>query len=139
MTPNAWQVMLADELARARELGRPAAVAGDVAFEACVALWHQQHGARPRQGRCAGCDLQLGPARFVASPGVEVCPGGATLTCLATYGRRWRGEAVAGLRAVGVTRPAPPPKRRAPAPKPPRPAREAVQLGLQLAPDDKAA
>lgn len=127
-----WQRLLAAEVERAIALGRPADQVGDLAYETVITEWHAQNGAKPRPGHCVGCDAQLGPDRFIAMPGVQTCPGGAALGCLARFGRRWRGAAVAALRDLGVVRPPPPPKTRKASAKPPRVARAPEQLGLQL-------
>jgi hypothetical protein len=75
--------------------------------------WHMQYGERAPHWQCAGCRepigglaaLELGDGNRVHLDEVH------GLDCLLSFGDRWRGEAITGLRALGLD---PPPSFEAP-------------------------
>jgi hypothetical protein len=68
--------------------------------------WHRQHGCRAPEWQCAGCGEPIGGhAAMRLADGNRVHLGDG-LDCLFAFGKRWRGEATAGLRALGLHRPA---------------------------------
>jgi hypothetical protein len=66
--------------------------------------WHATHGKRHDPSRCAGCGKHIvGSSRIVVfEKGVVHLGGDNDLDCLIQYGETWRGEAKAGLSALGV-------------------------------------
>jgi hypothetical protein len=67
--------------------------------------WHWLHGARGPEWQCAGCGVPIG-----GLAALDLANGDRVhidkLDCLLSYGRRWRGEASARLRALGLDPPA---------------------------------
>ena len=67
--------------------------------------WHLVHGVRLPQWQCAGCGKPIGGLAaldLVCGNRVHL----ETLDCLFSFGERWRAEATAGLRALGLDPPA---------------------------------
>jgi hypothetical protein len=66
--------------------------------------WHMQYGERVPHWRCAGCREPIG--RLAA---LDLADGNRVhldhLDCLLSFGERWRSEAAAGLRALGLDPP----------------------------------
>ena len=103
-------VPAADWRARHREalahwsLLRTADEAASIAWGAMQDRWHRLHGERVPHWRCAGCGEPLGGfAALTLVDGNRVHLG--TLDCLLSFGDRWRGEATAGLKALGLAAP----------------------------------
>ncbi len=93
-----------------REVGRRAARMGveDAerrVFGLAVTLWHLHHGARPVDGRCAGCGGPIGARAWVMPDGARLHDDRRALSCLEAYGERWRPAAVRALAALGVVDP----------------------------------
>jgi hypothetical protein len=66
--------------------------------------WHRLHGARTPEWQCAGCGKPIGGlAALDLADGSRV--HFETVDCLLAFGTRWRGEATAGLRALGLDPP----------------------------------
>jgi hypothetical protein len=79
-----------------------------LAFGELILAWHGRHGALPDPGRCAGCDDEFpGEGGLVVDrDGARVhFDGSRGVHCIIAFGRRWRGAAVAGLRALGLDPP----------------------------------
>ena len=95
-------------IARALGGNRGHAEAVRLAFGDLVSEWHRRHGVRTDQDRCAGCGEGL-----PVDVGLVVDQGGARVhfdavrgfDCLVAYGERWRSNAAAALRAIGVEPP----------------------------------
>jgi hypothetical protein len=67
--------------------------------------WHRIHGARSPAWQCAGCGEPVsGLAALRLADGNRV--HFETFDCLLRFGERWRREAIAGLRAMGLDPPA---------------------------------
>jgi hypothetical protein len=99
-----WRVRHREALAYWGAL-QPAALAARLAWGGLLARWHRLHGARVPKWQCAGCREPIaGLAALDLSDGNRVHL--ATLDCLLSFGKRWRTEAVAGLRALGFDPPA---------------------------------
>ena len=66
--------------------------------------WHRLHGARVPQWQCAGCGEPIG-----GCSALDLADGSRVhlekLDCLLSFGERWRREATAGLRALGLDPP----------------------------------
>ena len=67
--------------------------------------WHRIHGARSPAWQCSGCGSPIG-----AGTALDLADGnrvhlGDSLDCLFAFGERWRREATAGLRALGLDPP----------------------------------
>jgi hypothetical protein len=69
--------------------------------------WHMQHGERLPHWQCAGCREPIGGlSSLELADGNRVHLDGAHgLDCLLAFGERWRAEATAGLRALGLDPP----------------------------------
>jgi hypothetical protein len=105
----AWWRGLFEERAAIREIdrGRLREDAEGLAFGDVILEWHQRHGVRPDSRRCACCgDELVGEAGFVLCDGARVHLDGVRgVNCVIGYGQKWRGAAVAALRALGVDPP----------------------------------
>ena len=80
----------------------------DAAQLACGELqirWHRLHGRRAPEWQCAGCGAPMG-----GLAALDLADGNRVhldkLACLLRFGERWRSEAAAGLRALGLDPPA---------------------------------
>jgi len=82
----------------------PAAEAERLAWGEIIAAWHKRLGPRWPEWQCAGCHAPIG-----GLPALELADGNRVhlekLDCLFSFGERWRGEATAGLRALGLDPP----------------------------------
>jgi hypothetical protein len=87
---------------------RPWQRAERLAFGEMILDWHRLHGASSEPGRCAGCGDEI-----ANDIGFEVDGNGTRVhfdgdrrdDCIIAYGQKWRGAAIAGLRALGVNPP----------------------------------
>jgi hypothetical protein len=83
----------------------PADEAAQLAWGELQIRWHRLHGEHLPQWQCAGCGEPLGGfAALTLVDGNRVHLG--TLDCLLSFGDRWRGEATAELKALGLAAPA---------------------------------
>jgi hypothetical protein len=75
-----------------------------IAFNECILQWHRHHGRRWPAWQCAGCNEATGGlAALTLADGNRLhCD---KLDCLLSFGDRWRGEAAAGLQALGLDPP----------------------------------
>ena len=98
-----------DERAAHREFdgGHSRPEAERLAFGEMTLEWHRRHGARPDPLRCAGCGDEL-----PSETGLTLCDGARVhfdgirgTDCIISYGKKWRGAAVAALRALGFDPP----------------------------------
>lgn len=93
-----------------RKLGgaRSHAKAAQLAWGELQDRWHRLHGARVPEWQCAGCGEPIGGlAALPLADGNRVHLDDAHgLDCVLRYGERWRGEAAAGLKALGLDPPA---------------------------------
>ncbi len=65
--------------------------------------WHRLNGERLPGWECAGCRAPIG-----GLPALDLVDGNRThdnLDCLIGYGKRWRGAATVGLKAMGINPP----------------------------------
>jgi hypothetical protein len=102
------------ELSGARSEGR----AQVIAWGELEDRWHRLHGTRNPQWQCAGCGTLIG-----GLSALDLADGTRlhlvdSLDCLFSYGERWRREASAGLKALGLL---PPPEPRVNITRTPRP------------------
>jgi hypothetical protein len=66
--------------------------------------WHRLHGARVPEWQCVGCGEPIGGlAALTLGDGSRLHLD--KLDCLLSFGERWRNEATAGLRALGLDPP----------------------------------
>jgi hypothetical protein len=81
------------------------AEAARLAWGELLSEWHKRHGRRWPASQCAGCGRPLGGIRALG-----LADGSRLhldkLDCLLSFGERWRNEATAGLRALGLDPPA---------------------------------
>jgi len=105
----AWWRDFFKERAAMREIdgGRPRQEAEGLAFGDVTVEWHRRHGTRSDPRRCAGCGGELaGEANLVLCDGARVHLGAVHgVNCVIAYGQKWRGAAVAALRALGLDPP----------------------------------
>jgi hypothetical protein len=106
--PGYWRDFF-DERAAHREFdgGYSRAEAERLAFGEMLLEWHHRHGARPDPHRCAGCGDEL-----PSDSGIVLCDGARVhfdgvrrVDCIISYGKKWRGTAVAVLRELGFQPP----------------------------------
>jgi hypothetical protein len=79
-----------------------------LAFCDMTLRWHRRHGIRPDLGRCAGCGDELPDfaGLVVDRDGVRVHFDAARRDdCIIAFGQKWRGAAVAALKALGLDPP----------------------------------
>jgi hypothetical protein len=82
----------------------PAEEAAGLAWGEIQARWHRLHGERAPEWQCAGCGEPIGGfAALDLAHGSRVHIDGCD--CLLAFGKRWRSEATAGLRALGLDSP----------------------------------
>ena len=79
----------------------PSAEAAALAWGEIQLRWHRIHGARSPAWQCAGCRSPIG-----GRTALDLADGNRVhldnLGCLLAFGERWRREATAGLRALGL-------------------------------------
>jgi hypothetical protein len=84
----------------------PADEAARLAWGEVENHWHMQHGERVPHWQCAGCNEPIG-----GRAALTLADGNRAhldkFDCLLSFGKRWRCEATAGLRALGLD---PPPR-----------------------------
>ena len=82
----------------------PADDAARLAWGEMLSRWHKRYGRRAPAGECAGCGAPIGGV-----PPLDLADGNRAhlerLDCLFAFGERWRSEAAAGLRALGLDLP----------------------------------
>jgi hypothetical protein len=85
----------------------PASEAARIAWGEIEHHWHVQHGERLPHWQCAGCREPIG-----GLSSLELADGNRVhfdaahgLGCLLAFGERWRAEATAGLRTLGLDPP----------------------------------
>jgi hypothetical protein len=83
---------------------RPGEEAAGLAWGELEDRWHRRHGTRVPQWQCAGCGKAIGGlAALALADGNRVHID--KLDCLLRFGERWRSEAAAALRALGLSEP----------------------------------
>jgi hypothetical protein len=96
-----WRARHREALARWGAL-HPAEEAAGLAWGELLSRWHIQHGERAPDWQCAGCRQPIGGLEgLVLGDGNRVHLG-----CSLRFGERWRSDAAAGLRAIGLVPPA---------------------------------
>jgi hypothetical protein len=85
---------------------RSKADAGQLAYGELLDEWRKSHGRRWPAWQCAGCDGPIGGLSTLLLADEYRVHFGEEQECLIRFGRRWRGEAVAALRAIGLDAPA---------------------------------
>ena len=106
---QAWRDRYAARIVHWFRGGHPWQEAEGLAFGELILTWHRERGVRPDPARCAGCsgDLRNGADLILDCDGtrvhLDIVRG---VDCIIAYGTRWRGSAVAGLRALGLHPPA---------------------------------
>jgi hypothetical protein len=99
-----WPARHREALTHWRAL-HPESEAARLAWGELQNRWHKLHREHVHSGLCAGCRRPLGHAAALHLPdGNHVHID--KLDCLLSFGERWRGEAAAGLRALGLDPPA---------------------------------
>ena len=95
------------ERSRHRELGgrRSRAEAEILAWGELQWRWHKQEGGRPPAGICGGCRTPIRGTEAIPLIDGAYVHDGKGHECLIAYGSRWRREASAGLRALGLEPP----------------------------------
>jgi hypothetical protein len=81
------------------------AEADRIAYGELLDEWRNSHGQRWPVSQCAGCDEPLGGLSALSLADENRVHFDEQLECLIRFGRRWRSEAVAGLRALGLDPP----------------------------------
>jgi hypothetical protein len=78
-----------------------------LAFGEMLLEWHRRHGARPDLHQCAGCgDNMPSEGGLALSDGARVHFGSVRgVDCIVSYGKKWRGAAMAALRELGFDPP----------------------------------
>jgi hypothetical protein len=104
-----WRARHREALAHHAAL-HPPAEAARLAWGELECRWHRLHGARVPPEQCAGCGKPIpGSSPGTGLAALDLADGNRvhfeTLDCLLAFGKRWRGEATAGLRALGIDPP----------------------------------
>jgi hypothetical protein len=105
---QAWHDRYAARIVHWFRGGDPWQEAERLAFGELILAWHRERGVRSDPARCAGCsgDLRNGADLILDYDGTRVHLDGVRgVDCIIAYGTRWRGAAVAGLRALGIDPP----------------------------------
>ena len=79
--------------------------AARLAYGEILDEWRKSHGRRWPAWQCAGCDEPIGGLSALSLADEYRVHFGEERECLIRFGRRWRSEAVAALRAVGLDPP----------------------------------
>jgi len=77
-----------------------------IAYGELLDEWHKSRGRRWPVWQCAGCDEPIGGLSALLLADENRVHFDEERECLIRFGRRWRGEAVAGLQALGFEPPA---------------------------------
>ena len=77
-----------------------------IAYGELLDEWRKSHGRRWPVWQCAGCDEPIGGLSALLLADENRVHFDEERECLIRFGRRWRGEAVAGLQALGFEPPA---------------------------------
>jgi hypothetical protein len=85
---------------------RPIDEAAGLAWGELENRWHKLHGARAPEWQCAGCGEPIGGRAALGLTDGNRVHFADSLDCLFSFGKRWRQEATAGLRALGLNPPA---------------------------------
>jgi hypothetical protein len=103
---TSWRARHCEALAHWSTL-RPMDEAAELAWGELEDRWHRLHGTRTPRWQCAGCRQPIG-----GLSSLELADGNRVhfdaaygLDCLLAFGERWRAEATAGLRALGLDPP----------------------------------
>jgi hypothetical protein len=98
-----WRARHREALAHWSALHTAGEAAG-IAWQEMQVRWHRLHGERISEWQCAGCGEPIGGlAALALADGNRVHT--EKLDCLLAFGDRWRSEATAGLRALGLDPP----------------------------------
>jgi hypothetical protein len=106
--PAFWQDFFEERTAhREFDGGYSRAEAERLAFGEMILEWHRRHSARSDPHCCAGCGDELVGGNILAlCDGARVHFDGVRgVNCITAYGKKWRGAAVAALRAIGLVPP----------------------------------
>ncbi len=76
-----------------------------LAFNDLVDEWRVQYGRRWPVWQCAGCDEPIGGLSALALADGNRIHFDEENECLIRFGRRWHGDAIAGLRELGIEPP----------------------------------
>jgi len=76
-----------------------------IAFGELLDVFREKHGRRWPHWQCAGCDAPIGGLAALTLLGGNRVHFDAQNECLIRFGRRWQGDAIAGLRALGLEPP----------------------------------
>ena len=79
--------------------------AEELAYGELLDEWRKSHGRRWPAWQCAGCDEPIGGLSALLLADETRVHFDKERECLIRFGRRWRGEAVAGLKALGLDPP----------------------------------
>jgi hypothetical protein len=97
-----WRGLYSEKLAKHQ--AHPPAEAERLAYGELILQWHRWNGRRWPPWQCAGCDALISGAAVL-----DLADGNRVhfdeRECLSCFGDRWRGDAVAGLRALGFEPP----------------------------------
>jgi hypothetical protein len=100
-----WRARHQEALAHWSAL-RPMDEAAGLAWGELEERWHKLRGARVPEGQCAGCGELIGGREVLGLSDGNRVHFGDSLDCLFAFGERWRSEATAALRALGLDPPA---------------------------------
>jgi hypothetical protein len=85
---------------------RTKAEAERLAYGELLDEWRKSYGRRWPAWQCAGCDEPIGGLSALSLADEYRVHFGEEQECLIRFGQRWRGEAAAALRAIGLDPPA---------------------------------